>query len=520
MPIPLRVLLIGDSDEDARSLGAELARAGYEVTSERVQTADGFVNALARAEWDLVISDHELAAFSAIGALDSLASTGLELPFIIVSDTADEDAAVAALNAGAHEFLDRTRLARLAPSIGRELREAAVRRERARLEEQVRQAQKMQAVGQLAGGVAHDFNNMLTAIMGYADLLQEKVDPDSSFGQDLHQITAAAERAAALTRQLLALSRKQVLSMTPVDLTAVAETLVPFLQRLIGERITVQATFARDVHWVLADAAQIEHAIVNLAVNARDAMAEGGVLTLSTGNVEIDDAYASAHPGAYVGSFAYLSVADTGVGMSPEVQQRVLEPFFTTKARGKGTGLGLTAVYGTVKQLGGYLEVWSQPGQGSRFRLLVPKTHEVPEPPLPKVRAAVPAGHQTFLVVEDDPTVRRLVVQTLTGQGHRVLEAVRAEVALQLAETLDGEVDVLVTDVVLPGLGGTGLAVELTQRRPGLRVLFMSGYAENWTEVTSVARRLGAGVLEKPFTAQALLSRIPAPINQARPARV
>jgi PAS domain S-box-containing protein len=379
--------------------------------------------------------------------------------------------------------------------------------EQHRLHEQLRQAQKMEAIGQLAGGVAHDFNNMLTAILGYTELLTDQIGPDKAIGRDLHEITAAAKRAAALTRQLLAFSRKQVVAMVAVDLTHVVRTVTPMLQRLLGERIAIRTTLADSVGSVMADVAQLEHLLINLSLNARDAMPEGGVLTFTTGNTELDEAYTVRHPGARIGRYVMMRVADTGAGMAPEVQARIFEPFFTTKAHDRGTGLGLAAAYGTVKQFGGYIEVESQVGRGTTFTIYLPKAsqpaqvHSAPPP----VNAQV--GKETILLVEDESGVRTFVKIALQRFGYRVVAAGSAEAALILMRTFEGPIDLLLTDVVLPGIGGRELAAQVGRERPNTRVLFMSGYARS---LGSGDGRLDAGaqLIEKPFTAQALLTRM------------
>jgi two-component system cell cycle sensor histidine kinase/response regulator CckA len=377
--------------------------------------------------------------------------------------------------------------------------------EQHRLHEQLRQAQKMEAIGQLAGGVAHDFNNMLTAILGYSELLTEQIGPDKPIGQDLREIKAAAERAAALTKQLLAFSRKQVFSLVAVDVTHVVRTIKPMLQRLLGERITITTALGDDLASVMADHAQLEHLLINLSVNARDAMPEGGTLTFTTANVTLDATFTRDHPGAVMGPYVMVSVADTGTGMSSDVQARIFEPFFTTKETGRGTGLGLAAVYGTVKQLGGYIEVESHLGRGTTFSVYLPKGTRTAFPRVaPTVTTHV--GHETILLVEDESGVRSFVKMALQRFGYRVIEADTAEAALTLLRAHAAPVHLLLTDVVLPGMDGAQLATHVTRERPDARVLFMSGYART---LGSIEGGLDPSInlLEKPFTADALLTR-------------
>jgi PAS domain S-box-containing protein len=378
--------------------------------------------------------------------------------------------------------------------------------EQHRLHEQLRQAQKMEAIGQLAGGVAHDFNNMLTAILGYSELLTEQIGPDKPIGQDLREIKAAAERAAALTKQLLAFSRKQVFSLVAVDVTDVVRTIKPMLQRLLGERITITTALVDDLASVMADYAQLEHLLINLSVNARDAMPEGGALTFTTANVTLDATFARDHPGAVIGPYVMVSVADTGTGMSSDVQARIFEPFFTTKETGRGTGLGLAAVYGTVKQLGGYIEVESHLGRGTTFSVYLPKGTRTAQIPRVAPTVSTHVGHETILLVEDESGVRSFVKMALQRFGYRVIEADSAEAALTLLKEHAAPLHLLLTDVVLPGMDGAQLATHVTRERPDARVLFMSGYART---LGSIEGGLDPSInlLEKPFTADALLTR-------------
>jgi PAS domain S-box-containing protein len=378
--------------------------------------------------------------------------------------------------------------------------------ERRTLEAQYQQAQKMEAIGRLAGGVAHDFNNMLTAILGYSAMLTEQIGPDKPIGQDLREITAAAERAAALTKQLLAFSRSQVFSLVAVDVTQVVRTVKPMLQRLLGERITIATALADDLASVMADVAQLELLLINLSVNARDAMPEGGLLTFTTANVTLDATFTRDHPGAIVGPYVMVSVADTGIGMAPEVKARIFEPFFTTKEVGRGTGLGLAALYGTVKQLGGYTRVESHLGRGTTFSLYLPKAIHTARAERAPESVSTHVGSETILLVEDESGVRAFVKIALQRFGYRVIEADTAEAALTLLKGYAGPVHLLLTDIVLPVMDGTQLAAAFTRDRPDSRVLFMSGYASS---LESIARGLDPSVqlLEKPFTAQALLTK-------------
>jgi two-component system cell cycle sensor histidine kinase/response regulator CckA len=370
--------------------------------------------------------------------------------------------------------------------------------EQRRLEGQLRQAQKMEAVGQLAGGIAHDFNNLLTAIVGYATLLARSLAPDSPDREDVMEIIGAARRAANLTQQLLAFSRKQVLRPKVLDMNTVVRDMERILQRVIGEHITLRTSLDPGLAAVRADVSQLEQVIMNLAVNARDAMPTGGRLTIETGNAPLDVELARIHPEAPAGDYAVLTVADTGTGMSPEVKSHLFEPFFTTKEVGKGTGLGLATVYGIVRQSGGFITVDSEPGRWTRFRLYFPPADQV-EPEAEGQPAEPPsAGSGTVLLVEDEDGVRHLARDVLTRYGFRVLEAADPAAALRLAEGHEGPIDLLLTDVVMPGMSGAEFAGRFLALRPNVPVLYASGYTDE-TIVPHGVRNGEAPFLQKPF---------------------
>ncbi len=367
------------------------------------------------------------------------------------------------------------------------------------LERQLRQSQKMEAVGRLAGGVAHDFNNLLTAITGYTDMLAEALPPDGKLREYATQVQAAADQATALTQQLLAFGRRQVLFPRILDLNEVVRDIELILRRVIGEDIEFSAAPEPTLGHVFADRGQLSQVIMNLAVNARDAMPRGGRLRIETRNTELDERYAAVHPGSRVGRFVMLSVTDTGIGMDTETLGRLFEPFYTTKPVGEGTGLGLSTVYGIVKQSEGYITVSSEPGAGSSFQIYLPMFEEPAEAagvPLPL--PAVAGGSETILLVEDDPTVRDLVGAVLTTHGYRVLLAESAELALALCEQPGATPDLLLTDIVMPRISGPELALKVRERHQATRVLFLSGYADD-----TVERHVGAHeawqLLRKPF---------------------
>ena len=381
--------------------------------------------------------------------------------------------------------------------------------ERVQLEQQLRQAQKMEAVGRLAGGIAHDFNNILTAITGYADLLLEDLGATDPRRQDADEIHKAADRAAGLTRQLLAFSRQQVLQPTVLEVNKLVSDLEKMLRRLLGEDVALTTQLAPTTGRVKADPGQLEQVIMNLAVNARDAMPNGGKLTLETGNVDLDESYATDHYPARAGPFVMLAVSDTGTGMSEATQAHMFEPFFTTKEKGKGTGLGLATVYGIVKQSGGFIWVYSEVGHGTTFKLYLPRVQELAErasqPAQTPARAA--RGTETVLVVEDEAPVRSVARQVLERHGYTVLEAPSAEAALDIATRYSGAIHLLLTDVVMPGLNGRELATRLADLRPDARVIFMSGYTDDAVTRHGVLEP-GSAYVQKPFTPDAIARKV------------
>jgi CheY-like chemotaxis protein len=356
--------------------------------------------------------------------------------------------------------------------------------------------------------VAHDFNNIITVITGSTEMLLEDLAADDAQRQDLEEIRKAAQRAATLTRQLLAFSRKQVLQTRVLDLNAVVRSLDRMLQRLIGEDVMLELALEPAVHAVRADPGQIEQVILNLAVNARDAMPKGGRLRIETANVVLDEAYVREHAGAVEGSFVLLRVSDTGIGMDAQIRSHLFEPFFTTKEAGKGTGLGLATVYGIVKQSSGYIWVDSEPGRGASFKVYLPEVDEPVEAPGPPAQVAPPAGGgETVLLTEDDASIRGVATKVLTQKGYRVLSASDGQSALVMARTSPSEIRLLITDIVMPGITGPELAASLRAERPDLRVIYMSGY----TSDTEVLRRIledGVPFLQKPFTPGALALKV------------
>ena len=380
--------------------------------------------------------------------------------------------------------------------------------ERVALEERLRQSQKMEAVGRLAGGVAHDFNNLLTVILGYSQILADGVPTDSRLADSTAQIKSAAEKAAGITRQLLAFSRKQLLSPRVVNLNEILLSLDSLLRRLIGEDIEVLTVPSNDLGTVKADPSQLEQVVMNLALNARDAMPEGGKLTLETANVYLDQNYAHQHQPAQPGRYVMLAVSDTGEGMSAETQARIFEPFYTTKEVGKGTGLGLSMVYGIVKQSGGYIWVYSEPDRGTTFKIYFPRVDQAAENEAPEsVVNSMKRGTETILLVEDDAQLRQLSSSVLTHCGYNVLVAGNPEQGLELCRANGKQIRLLVTDVVMPRMNGKQLAEQIVKMSPHIKVLYISGYTNNAIVHYGVLDS-GLWFLPKPYTLAALVAKV------------
>jgi len=628
MGVPIRLLLVEDSEDDAQLLLRELARGGYAPAHERVATEAALDAALDRERWDLVIGDYSMPGFSGIAALVLVRGRGLDVPFICVSGTITEDMAVAAMRAGASDWVNKGQLKRLVPAVDRELREAkgratlrateasygtlvehapvgiyrsnpdgkflavnaalvhllgyasahdvlqlnmsrdvyadaaerqrlldrdtytdreydeveatwkrkdgrlltvqlsvrAIRNgarqveyyetfvrdvtEQRRLQTQLVQSQKMEAVGRLAGGIAHDFNNLLTVITTSCDLLLEDLAAGNPKREDVDQVRKAADGAAALTRQLLAFSRQQVLAPQIVNLGDVVYGVEKMLRRVIGEDVDLVTVLAPDGGSVKADVGQLEQVLMNLAVNARDAMPTGGNLTIEIANVEHDPDYAREQEAAAVSRFVMLAVSDTGTGMDEATKARIFEPFFTTKELGKGTGLGLATVYGIVRQSGGFIWVYSEPGLGTTFKIYLPQVDAVAAA---GTAGAAPSeshrGTETVLLVEDAAAVRAVTHQALARQGYSVLDAPNGAEALRIAASHAGPIHLLLTDVVMPGLSGRQLADQLVKLRPETKVLYTSGYTDD-AVVRHGVLEAGIAYLQKPFTVDGLARKV------------
>jgi nitrogen-specific signal transduction histidine kinase len=377
------------------------------------------------------------------------------------------------------------------------------------LEEQLRQSQKMEAIGKLAGGIAHDFNNLLMAVTGYSDILLGRLGQDDPGRMEIEEIRNAGERAAALTRQLLAFGRRQMLNLKVVDLNETIWEMENMLRRVIGEDISIM-TFPGNNLWpVRVDLGQVEQVIMNLVVNSRDAMPGGGKLTIETSNVRIDEEYARRRTGVKPGEYVMLAVSDTGCGMPPEVQARIFEPFFTTKEAGKGTGLGLSTVYGIVKQTGGNVWVYTEEGMGTAFKVYLPAVPEAEKAAekSEKREKRSARGTETLLLAEDEEVVRNIIRTVLGSNGYEVMEARDGREALEIADRHKGPIDLLLTDVIMPEISGKDLASCLVEKYPEAKVLFMSGYTEN-AIVHHGVLDAGTAFLQKPFRVEALAQKV------------
>jgi two-component system, cell cycle sensor histidine kinase and response regulator CckA len=493
---PLAILLIDDDYDDyliVRDLLRETPQALSQLDWAGSHAAG--LDLIAAGGHDAYLIDYHLGAENGLDLITAGLEAGCVAPLLLLTGQDDEHIALAALQAGAADYLVKSQIS--APLLQRTLRYAVERAqaasERRRLEEELRQAQKMEAIGRLAGGVAHDFNNVLTAISGYSDLLLNDFDQGQPIQRtDLEQILGAARRAAQLTQQLLAFSRKQLLTPEVLDLNAVIGEMEPMLRRMIGEHVVLSTDLAGGLAPIEADPGQIQQVVMNLAVNARDAMPRGGTLHIATA--------------VQAGRIALL-VSDTGEGMDAVTRQRAFEPFFTTKERGKGTGLGLATVYGIVAQSGGEIALWSAPGQGANFTILFPPA-TTPAP----LASGSPigqrhGGNETVLLVEDDSAVRGLIESVLRSAGYTVLSAPGGAAALALALIYPAPIQLLITDVIMPGMSGVDLVRAFEVSRPELRVLYISGYADDDLTPHGL-RAANVAFLAKPFPPDVLARQV------------
>jgi len=605
---PLRVLLVEDNPRDAKLVIAVLKRSGYCLTIDTVTSLASFQEQLERSDREVILADYNLRDWTALEALQALKNSGRDIPFIVVTGTLGDEAAVEVIQRGASDYVLKDRLARLPSAIQRALEEKTLREERKesekalraseaafrglfesapdaivlvnedgritlvnahaesifgyarkeligkpvemllperfrerhighrtafqanptirrmgvgielfalrkdgveipvevtlsplrtnehteilsiirdvserkQLELQLSQSQKMEAIGRLAGGVAHDFNNHLGVIIGYSELLLDRLPPGDPLRKSATMIREAGQRSASLTRQLLAFSRRQIFEPKVLDLNAVVSDIDSMLRPLIGEDVELVTLLDPSLGKLRADPAQVDQIIMNLAVNARDAMPHGGRLILQTSNADLDEAYASKHATVKPGHYVMLAVSDNGTGMDKQTQEQIFEPFFTTKEKGQGTGLGLSMVYGIVKQSGGYIWVYSELGQGTTFKIYLPRMdQDVADASAEPVLRPASTGQEIVLVVEDEGMLRELFCEFLRESGYTVLAAGTGEEAVEISSRHQGPIHLLLTDAVMPGIRGRELAHSLEQRRPDMKVLFVSGYTDD-----------------------------------------
>jgi two-component system cell cycle sensor histidine kinase/response regulator CckA len=509
MRSPLRILHLEDDPNDAALVQSSLELEGISCTTTRVQDRADFIAALERGGFDLVLSDFSLPTFDGFSAIATVRSKWAELPVILVSGTLGEELAVDLLKSGATDYVLKEHIFRLAPAVRRAMQEVEERGERRRLEAHFIEAQKMDVIGQLVSGVAHDFNNILAVIIGYSDLITSDLGADSPLRKYIEEIRHASERAAGLTRQLLVFGRKQAVSTVVLDLNEVVNDLDKMLRRLIDANIEMTISPGKKIGHVKADSGYVGQVLMNLVVNARDAMPNGGKLSIATNNVKLDEEYAATHPGAIAGDYVMLSVSDTGTGMTEEVKALLFEAFFTTKPLGKGTGLGLATCQTIVQQSGGHIGVYSEVGEGTTFKIYFPRVGE----PLdvtarPSRTGPLPRGTETLLVVEDEPSVRHLARNVLDNLGYEVLSASNGQEALHVAREHKGSpIRLVVTDVIMPLMGGKVMAEWLKATYPDLKILFTSGYTDDAITRHGVLET-GVEFLPKPYTLATLARKV------------
>jgi signal transduction histidine kinase len=515
MPHMLNLLILEDEPLDAELIIKALEKADFSCRWDRVETCEEFISHLETGAYDLILSDYNLPSFDGISALHVFLEHEQSIPFILISGAIGEETAIESLKAGATDYVLKDRISRLAPAVKRALKEKEELRlrkeaeeERAILQEQLRQSQKMEAIGQLAGGIAHDFNNLLTVIQGYSEIALLGLKHTDPLRDTILRINEAGIKAANLTHQLLAFSRRQVLEMKVVDLNGTIKELNNMLQRIIGEDVELITKLEKNLWKTKVDPRQIDQVIINLVVNARDAMPKGGKLTIETANVCLDKPSAGYSSNIMPGLYVVLSVTDTGLGMLPELKDRIFEPFFTTKECGKGTGLGLSTIYGIVNQCDGSIHVDSAPGEGSVFKIYFPQATETCDKSEKKADIIqLPCGNETILVVEDDIEAIRLTKEILEMQGYLVLTAPGGKEALKIAETYKENIHMVFTDVVMPHMSGKEMVDCLRLLLPDIKVLFMSGYANEAIMHHGVLEK-GLFYIQKPFTIEKLSQKI------------
>ncbi|MBF0391001.1 MAG: response regulator [Desulfamplus sp.] len=530
----LRLLLVEDSESDAELITRSIRRAGFNLVFEQVQTQKEMADALNSRYWDIVLSDYNMPQFDAFSALNLLHQSGRDIPFIVVSGAIGEDTAVSLMKNGAHDYLMKDNLPRLIPAIERELRESELRKEkrkseeqRLHLEEELRQAQKMEAIGQLAGGVAHDFNNMLFIITGCTEIMADEILPESPAYHNLNMIVEATERATTLVRQLLLFSRKSASNPVIMDMNEAISDLLKMIRRIIGENILLEFHPTLDLKKICADKGQMEQILMNLCINARDAMPDGGKIVIETQNISIDEDFSqysgnkivitdndkmslnSCRAEATKGDYILLSISDTGCGIPHDLRDRIFEPFFTTKEVGKGTGMGLAAVYGIVKSHSGLIHLYSEPQRGSLFKIYIPTSEETKscvEPIFYDIKN-LNGDKETILIAEDDALVRSMISKIVEKAGYQTICAENGVRATELFDQHREKIDIAILDVVMPKMGGDKVMEHIRKISPDFPIIFLTGYSRAMLP-DSILSQSNFDTLQKPVARSNVLLKI------------
>jgi signal transduction histidine kinase len=508
MKPPLTVLIVEDSADDVALLVKELQKHGFDLKWRCVDTEADYREHLTSGI-HMIFSDFAMPRFSTARGLELLQESKLDIPFIIVSGTIGEERAVESMKAGATDYVLKDNLQRLFPVVKRALLEVQERAECRQAEAQFVEAQKMEIIGQLSAGIAHDFNNMLGVIIGYSELAALESDPEVTKRKYIVEIRNAADRAAALTRQLLVFSRRQTVQLVVLDLNEVLKDLDRMLRRLIDENVELTIAPAKRIGRIKADSGQVGQVLMNLVVNARDAMPEGGKLRIETADIALDEAFTRAHGNANPGEYVMLAVSDSGTGMTAEVKAHLFEAFFTTKPKGKGTGLGLATCRTIISHSDGCIDVQSELGHGTTFKIYFPRV-DLPLETMEQAAKAEPLvrGTETLLLVEDEPSVRHLARSILEAQGYNVLTASNGQEGLRVAHDCKGEpIRLVITDVIMPLMSGRVMAEWLRAVYPDLLVLFTSGYTDD-AIVEPGMLEPGIAFLPKPYTPDALGQKV------------
>ncbi len=518
----LKILILEDSSSDTELMLMKLSKAKIKFISKQIDNKEDFLKSLKEFKPDIVLLDYLLPKFDGMSALLLMRKLYPEIPSIVVTGSINEETAVECMKAGADDYVLKDHLVRLLPAINGAIRkkediEAKKRSEqdKEKLQTQILQLQKMKAIGTLTGGIAHDFNNILCGIKGFADLLLMDIKKGHAIYDDLEKIRSIAVYGSSLVNQLLIFTQQRPTEFKILSLNIVINDIVKMLKRLIGEDIEINIELARELWQVKADEANLKQIIVNLAINARDAMHDGGILTITTENMNLDEDKCRMITELYPGKFVCLSVSDTGIGMDKYTVQRVFEPFFTSKEIGKGTGLGLSVVYGIVKQHGGTISVNSKSGEGTTIKVYLPSSPEKTKNEINGNKISLKETKSSgirILMIEDEDAVRKVAKRILARNGYFVYEAANAGEAMDIFEQENGNFNIVFSDVILPDINGIKLVEKLKTCKPELRILLTSGYIDNKVDRESIYKR-GYNYIQKPYGVKDLLQKIKAALN-------